>query len=535
MNNPARSLRKGSVLHGFFTNGGSLIILNSSRRLSLLVLLALSSACGPADSQHHFSPFLSAPSPSIVGWGNTPTAFGAGLKRAEHALLIHPRIRGLLDSGDIALRPVLHNSSPALETFRYQASYQGVDIVGAQALAHIDSQEVEIEDNVPELHLNASPSIQAKDALNIARSHAPEGALSEPRLMIFAPIDEEMLSYLVTVVSDDVMSNRDLWIDAHTGELIANIPHTLHIADNLVLIATEESQEFSPEGALVSINIKKMPTVLKNGGAASTTVFADAAAWKASQNAEATLKYYSERFKRESYDGKGSEIKSIVHLGKNFANALWHQGNKFMAYGDGDGKETTSFTEALDVAGHEMTHGVIGSSAQLMGIGEAGAVNEALADFFGKMIDNTDEWTMGTQLYINNTDRKGIRDIQNPSRLTFHYLPPDQVGEKEPKFTEGPYPDHYSKKYISALPCQPVNDICRVHGNSTIFSHGAYLVFEAIGKEKAEQVMYLAMTQFMTPISGLRSAARAAGKACDKLYDAETCGKVRDAFGKVGL
>ena len=50
-----------------------------------------------------------------------------------------------------------------------------------------------------------------------------------------------------------------------------------------------------------------------------------------------------------------------MHYGSNYVNAFW-DGTK-MTYGDGDGV-TYGPLVSLDVAGHEMTHGVTENTAE---------------------------------------------------------------------------------------------------------------------------------------------------------------------------
>ncbi len=50
-----------------------------------------------------------------------------------------------------------------------------------------------------------------------------------------------------------------------------------------------------------------------------------------------------------------------------------------MTYGDGDGVNFNPFT-SLDLAGHEMSHGVTSNTAGLIYSGESGGLNEATSD-----------------------------------------------------------------------------------------------------------------------------------------------------------
>ena len=59
---------------------------------------------------------------------------------------------------------------------------------------------------------------------------------------------------------------------------------------------------------------------------------------------------------------------------------------KCVTYGDGDGIEFSPLV-SIEVAGHEMTHGVTAATAGLIYRDESGGLNEAMSDIFGTMIE----------------------------------------------------------------------------------------------------------------------------------------------------
>ena len=126
----------------------------------------------------------------------------------------------------------------------------------------------------------------------------------------------------------------------------------------------------------------------------------DPDAAKALDNSQKVLNYYQNHFGRNSFDDQGSRLVSLIHAGDQMANAFWNVSSDMMVYGEGDGKVLGDFTESVDVAGHEMTHGVTSHTAKLMMMNESGALNEAFSDFFGKQIENEGNWLMGKNLFI---------------------------------------------------------------------------------------------------------------------------------------
>jgi Zn-dependent metalloprotease len=74
-----------------------------------------------------------------------------------------------------------------------------------------------------------------------------------------------------------------------------------------------------------------------------------------------------------------------------------------------------------------------------------------------------------------------------------------------------------------------------VHINSTVPSHASYLIFQALGKEQAETLIFTTLTQKITAKSTFASNAQATVDACSLMYDSDSCTKVVSAFRQVGL
>ena len=89
-----------------------------------------------------------------------------------------------------------------------------------------------------------------------------------------------------------------------------------------------------------------------------------------------------------------------------------------MTYGDGDGVNYGPLV-SLDVAGHEMSHGVTENTAGLTYSGESGGLNEATSDIFGTMVEFFAEQR---QRPGRLPDRRGVRP-QEPRGLPPHGQP----------------------------------------------------------------------------------------------------------------
>ncbi len=128
--------------------------------------------------------------------------------------------------------------------------------------------------------------------------------------------------------------------------------------------------------------------------------------------AEMTYDYFFNYHGRNSIDGNGFRLDSYVSYDNNFSNAFWD--GQRMTYGDGSGNNTP-FT-AIDIAGHEITHGLTTNTANLVYQDESGALNESFSDIFGISIDMIyrpghpmADWQLGDDLGLL------IRDMEDPN------------------------------------------------------------------------------------------------------------------------
>ena len=153
-------------------------------------------------------------------------------------------------------------------------------------------------------------------------------------------------------------------------------------------------------------------TDFTNTTAAWNTTGTDRYAIDAHFGAEATYDYYKNIHNRNSIDNQGFAINSYIHYSTSYVNAFW-DGSR-MTYGDGSG--TVTPLTALDVVGHEITHGLTSKTANLAYSYESGALNESFSDIFGTAIEFfaqpttfTANWTIGERMNLT------IRNMANPN------------------------------------------------------------------------------------------------------------------------
>lgn len=234
-----------------------------------------------------------------------------------------------------------------------------------------------------------------------------------------------------------------------------------------------------------------------------------------------SYEYYLNIHGRTSVDGNGGTIISFINVadpntGDPMDNAFWN--GKAMYYGNGN----TAFKPlagGLDVGGHELTHGVIQSTANLSYQGESGAINESMADIFGCMIDSLD-WKIGEDIVMLSQYPTGaLRDLSNPHN-----------GGTDINST-GWQPGHISEKYTGTL------DNGGVHINSGITNYAFYLLAQATKRSIAEKIFYRALTAYLTRSSQFIDLRIACVAAAGDLFGSGSAIQMQVglAFDQVGI
>jgi Zn-dependent metalloprotease len=135
---------------------------------------------------------------------------------------------------------------------------------------------------------------------------------------------------------------------------------------------------------------------------------------------EQTYDYYLDEHNWDSFDNEGSPMLSYAHFNliaygyPSNNNAFWD--GERMTYGDGNGTSMNPLT-AIDVAGHEITHGVTEFSAGLVYQDEPGALNESFSDIMGSCIEffakpEGFSWMLGNDMSISGS---GFRNMSDPN------------------------------------------------------------------------------------------------------------------------
>ncbi|MCC8395899.1 M4 family metallopeptidase [Paraburkholderia sp. MMS20-SJTR3] len=224
-----------------------------------------------------------------------------------------------------------------------------------------------------------------------------------------------------------------------------------------------------------------------------------------------TFEFYLEIFHRNSIDDAGMPLIGSVHYGQQYDNAFWN--SQQMVFGDGDGTLFNRFTIALEVIGHELTHGVTEHAAGLLYSGQPGALNESVSDVFGSLIkqytlkqtaDKAD-WLIGAGLLASGVKGVALRSMKEPG-----------TAYDDPVLGKDPQPAEMSQ-YVNTA-----QDNHGVHINSGIPNRAFCLAALDIGGhawDKAGRVWYETLNDsHLKPNTNFKSFATLTVSNANRLY-----------------
>ncbi|NGO84813.1 M4 family metallopeptidase [Streptomyces sp. 196(2019)] len=243
------------------------------------------------------------------------------------------------------------------------------------------------------------------------------------------------------------------------------------------------------------------------------------AAVDAHYGAAKTWDFYKSALGRDGIRGDGQAAYSRVHYGKAYVNAFWDDSCFCMTYGDGEGdkKPLTS----LDVAGHEMTHGLTSATADLNYSGESGGLNEATSDILGTSVEffadnasDAGDYLIGEMIDING-DGTPLRYMDQPSKdgSSADYWD-ENLGDLDVHHSSG-VANHFFYLLAEGSGKKTVNGV----DYDSPTADGSTLT--GIGREKAYQIWYKALSVYMTSTTDYAGARVATEKAATDLFGAE--------------
>ncbi|WP_406725400.1 M4 family metallopeptidase [Streptomyces sp. GD-15H] len=242
----------------------------------------------------------------------------------------------------------------------------------------------------------------------------------------------------------------------------------------------------------------------------------ESAAADAHYGAALTWDYYKNVHGRNGIRGDGVGAYSRVHYGNNYVNAFWSDSCFCMTYGDGSGNANP--LTSIDVAAHEMTHGLTSNTAGLRYSGESGGLNEATSDIFGATVEfyagnasDVGDYLIGEEINIRG-DGTPLRYMDRPSRdgssKDSWY---SGLGSIDVHYSSGPA-NHFFYLLSEGSGAKTINGVS--YNSPT--SDG--LPVTGIGRAKAEKIWFRALTTKFTSTTNYAGARTGTLAATGELY-----------------
>lgn len=440
---------------------------------------------------------------------------------------------------------------------RFERAYNGLRVIGGDFVVHSDGEgkfESVSQTLKAPINVDIRPTLSkaAAAATGTSRLVGKKSGLVLTDLVVYARGETPVLAYDVRVsgmkadqtptnlhVVVDAMSGAVLeqWDDVHTakpgsgttgpgaGTAMTGTGMTLFSGSVAIGVKNNNGVYNMTDGGRGNTYTTDMNNGTSGSGAlvtSSTSTFGNGTtsnratvAADAHYGTAMTWDYYQTKHGRSGIanDGKGAFNK--VHYGRSYVNAFWSDTCFCMTYGDGDGSSMYPL-DSLDVAGHEMSHGVTSRTAKLVYSGESGGLNEATSDIFGTMVEwfannpnDTPDYLIGEELYINGGGTKAMRYMHNPSL--------DSRSANCWSSTVGSMDVHYSSgvgNHFFYLLAEGSNPGAGMPQSPTC--NGSSVT--GIGRDAAGAIWYKALTQYMTSSTNYAGARAATLNAASALY-----------------
>jgi Zn-dependent metalloprotease len=309
--------------------------------------------------------------------------------------------------------------------------------------------------------------------------------------------------------------------------------HRRAVMDVLSFTAISEFSQGKNRSVYDAESGTKLPGTLVRGEGDGPV--SDVAVNEAYDGSGVTYDLYYQVFGRDSIDGQGLPLKSTVHYQKGYDNAFWN--GEQMVYGDGDEdlpepqRLFNRFTIALDIIGHELTHGVTQYEANLAYWDQSGALNESMSDVFGSLVKQYQrqqsaadaDWIIGEGLFTSNVNGVGIRSMKAPG-----------TAYDDPVLGKDPQPGHMDD-YVKTI-----EDNGGVHINSGIPNRAFYVTALTLGGsawEKAGRIWYKTLTEKLSERATFQQAADMTFEAAGELYGTGSMEQsaIRTGWAEVGI
>ncbi|WP_367320700.1 M4 family metallopeptidase [Streptomyces sp. HUAS ZL42] len=502
-----------------------------------------------------------------------PGAESVRLTPAQRAELIRQANAGKADTAKdlglgtqeaLVVRDVVKDADGTVHT-RYERTYAGLPVLGGDLV--VDTAKSGRTEGVVKATRAAikvaslTPAVTAakaeKQALTLAEDAGAEkaGTNRAPRKVIWAANGRPTLAYETVVgglQEDGTPNELHVVTDAATGAKLyeyqgieTGTGNTMY-SGQVTLGTTQSGSTYNltdgARGSHKTYNLNRGTSgtgtlfsgsddVWGNGSASN----AETAGADAHYGAALTWDYYKNVQGRSGIRGDGVGAYSRVHYGNAYVNAFWSDSCFCMTYGDG--ASNTHPLTSIDVAGHEMTHGVTSNTAGLNYSGESGGLNEATSDIFGTAVEfyannssDVGDYLIGEEIDING-DGTPLRYMDKPSKdgssKDSWY---SGIGSIDVHYSSGPA-NHFFYLLSEGSGTKTINGV--TYNSPT--SDG--LPVTGIGRAKAEKIWFRALTTKFTSTTNYAAARTGTLAAAGELYGTTSAEykAVQDAWAGVAV
>ncbi|MFG3026737.1 M4 family metallopeptidase [Streptomyces sp. NPDC048254] len=429
---------------------------------------------------------------------------------------------------------------------RYERTYAGLPVLGGDLVVHENGGRLTVSKatkaalTLPSTTAKISSAAAKAQALSTAAKAGAEQPKADraPRLVVWAASGKPTLAWESVVggfqddgtpnelhVITDAASGKQLFryqgveTGTGTGQFNGSVPLSTTLSGSTYQLVDGDraghrtydlNQGTSGTGTLFTDD----NDVWGDGTAANRQTAGVDVAF----GAAATWDFYKNVFGRNGIRNDGVAAYSRAHYGNNYVNAFWQDACFCMTYGDGSGN--THPLTALDVAAHEMSHGVTAATAGLTYSGESGGLNEATSDIFAAAVEfyenlpaDVPDYEVGEKIDING-DGTPLRYMDKPSKdgaSSDNWSP--SLGGLDVHYSSGPA-NHFFYLLSEGSGAKTVNGVA--YDSPTYDGRPV----TGIGIENAQQVWYRALTTYMTSSTNYAGARTATLQAAADLFGA---------------
>lgn len=417
---------------------------------------------------------------------------------------------------------------------RYRQTYKGMPVENGVFIVHVKGDEIVSANGelYSDIDLSPSVSISAAEAMDIGKStiHVHKWAWDEsntplPIIHILATDGGYRCAYKADIYAIEPLSRKWTFIDVESGEVVGErnqinhvtVPgeaHCYHHGVQTIMVDSLSPMEFvlrdySRGDGIITRDLEGgsdfdlAVDFVDDDNRWDTTTNNDNAALDVHWGIGQMYDFMLSTFGWESFDNQGATVNSYLNHPIN-NNALWDGSQMFFGTVNQDILKPLT---ALEVVAHEFMHAystsIVEWNSSLL---EVRALNESLSDIFAVIVEShvspsTANYLIGDQVTISGD---AFRSMEDPKSLLA--------------------PDTYLGEFWSTT---------IGHTNANVFNYFFYLLtqggngtndlgdtynVESISLEDAGQILFRAMSVYMTPSTHFEDIRDFAIQSCIDLY-----------------